>query len=122
MAAHPKRYANVCAADDLLTRIHLTARRERITAVAFRAAARRHTVADLAIGIHSTGSDARIDALAVTAGLGAAALVVVQAAAAVAVGQGIPLVSRGARAHWTSSDGLLATCSCSARVARTSLG
>lgn len=95
---------------------------EGVATVTFGAAAGGHSVPYLTIGIHATSADARIDALSVLADLRASALVVVQATAAVAVGEWIALVAGWARAHGTSSHRLLATCSRSAWTARTSLG
>lgn len=95
---------------------------EGVATVTFGTAAGGHSVPYLTIGIHATSSDARIDALSVLADLGASALVVVQATAAVAVGEWIALVAGWARADGTSSHRLLATCSRSAWTARTSLG
>lgn len=120
--------SRVCCADakarvcELLTGIHLATGGEGITAVSLGATARGDVVAHLAIGIHATSSTAGIDAFSVPAHLRVAALVVVQAAASMTIGQRISLVAWWARAHGTTADGFLATCTGSARIPRTSLG
>ena len=78
-------------------------------------------VADFALGVVGTGSDAGIDAVPVATHLAGPAFCVVQTAAAVAVGEGVALVTRRTRAHWTSSHRLLTPGPGSARVSGTTL-
>ena len=95
----------------------MATRAEGIALVASGTAAGGDVVADLAIRIHAARSDAGIDALTVAADLGASTLVVVQAAAAMTIGQRVALVARRTRADGSSAHRLLATCTCSAWVA-----
>lgn len=119
--AFPSDLSSICVYS-VLTGIHLATGGEGVATVALGAAAGGHPVAYLAIGIHAASARARVDALSVPADLRASALVVVQTAAAMAVGQRIALVAGRARAHGPSTDRLLATGPRSARTTRTSRG
>lgn len=104
------------------TWIHLATGREGITAVATRTTASWNVIANLAIGVYTTGSGARVHTFSVPADLRVAALVMVQATAAMTVRQGISLVAGRAGAHRTATNRFLATCTGSARIPRTALG
>lgn len=104
-----------------LTWIHLAARRERVSLVAAGTATSGHMIPHLTVGIVAAGAGTRIDALAVAAHLRVAALVMVEASAAMAVGERIALVTGRARADGATANRFLAPGGRTARIPGTSL-
>lgn len=78
-------------------------------------------VSNLTIGVHSARSGARVDAVPVPTDLRVSAFAVIQAAAAMTVGQRIALITGRTGADGSTACGLLATGTRSARTSGASL-